>query len=108
MELIQQLEEWQRQLDGAPDATHADLDVARRLVKHGADALREIKRLRASIGAIHCRAALSPRTSALNAVLSECEHAIPELATLTPNDSFRATSAEGAKVAPGRDRKSVV
>lgn len=45
MELIQQLEEWQRQIDTRPPhATHADLDVAQRLVKHGIAALGEIAR----------------------------------------------------------------
>lgn len=60
MELIQQLEEWQRQLDEATDAAHADLDVAKRLVKHGADALREIKRLRAAESWIRAQAAKYP------------------------------------------------
>lgn len=45
MELIQQIEKWQRQADAArPDAA-ADMDVTRRLLKHGAEALAEIIRL---------------------------------------------------------------
>lgn len=46
MELIQQLEGWRQQLADSPDAEFADIDVARRLIDHGIEALQEAKRLR--------------------------------------------------------------
>lgn len=45
----------------------------------------EMERLRASIGAIHCRVAHGQQAGALRAVLDECEQAIPELVALLPN-----------------------
>ncbi len=48
MELIQQIEEWQRQADAAQPDAAADMDVTRRLLKHGAETLAEIKRLEQS------------------------------------------------------------
>lgn len=45
MEVIQQLEAWKAQLDAAPCAEYADVDVARRLVQHGIKALQRIREL---------------------------------------------------------------
>ena len=45
MEPIQQIKEWQRQADeAAPDAV-ADMDVTRRLLKHGAEAIAALRRM---------------------------------------------------------------
>lgn len=46
MEPLAQLEAWQGQIAAAPDATTADLDVAKRLVRHGIEAAQEIAELR--------------------------------------------------------------
>lgn len=47
MELMQQLETWNDQLARNPDATHADVDVAKRLLKHGIETLAQLERLAA-------------------------------------------------------------
>ncbi len=49
MELRQQLEAWQRQADAADKNATADMHTARRLLRHGLEALEEIKRLRAEL-----------------------------------------------------------
>jgi len=45
MELLQQLEAWQKQAESAAPDSSADLDVAKRLILHGIEALAEISRL---------------------------------------------------------------
>jgi len=50
MEPLAQLEAWQEQIAAAPGATTADLDVAKRLVRHGIEAAREIAELRERLG----------------------------------------------------------
>ena len=42
MEPLAQLEAWQQQLDSCPDATGADLDVAKRLLRHGIETARKL------------------------------------------------------------------
>lgn len=46
MEPLAQLEAWQGQIAEAPGATTADLDVAKRLVRHGIESAQEIAELR--------------------------------------------------------------
>lgn len=46
MELRQQLENWEIQAAEASDDDRADMEVAKRLLKHGIEALAEIERLR--------------------------------------------------------------
>lgn len=46
MELLQQLKAWQEQAGSAPSESHADMDVAKRLLRHGIEALTEISLLR--------------------------------------------------------------
>jgi len=46
MELRQQLEKWQRQAADADEGSAVDMDVAKRLLKHGIEALDEIGRMR--------------------------------------------------------------
>ena len=48
MENLAQLEAWQEQSDAHPNARRADIDVARRLLRHGIDAVKEIEKLRLS------------------------------------------------------------
>ena len=52
MEPMQQLEAWSKQIAENPDATYADVDVAKRLLKHGVEALTELKRLRETLQGI--------------------------------------------------------
>lgn len=52
MEPMPQLETWKKQLADNPDAEYADVDVARRLVKHGIEAMAEVKRLRETLQGI--------------------------------------------------------
>jgi len=52
MEPMQQLEAWNKQIAENPDATHADVDVAKRLLKHGIEALEELTRLRETLKGI--------------------------------------------------------
>ncbi len=46
----------------------------------------ELAKIRASIAAIHCRLTHGPKVtdSTVFSIVSECEHAIPELAALNP------------------------
>lgn len=46
MEPIQQLKKWQQQIADFPDVRQADIDVTKRLLRHGMQALEEIERLR--------------------------------------------------------------
>jgi len=48
METLAQLEAWQKQSDANPGARGADIDVARRLIRHGISAAKEIIKLRQS------------------------------------------------------------
>ena len=48
VENLAQLEAWQEQSDADPNARRADIDVARRLLRHGIDAVKAIKTLDAS------------------------------------------------------------
>ena len=52
MEPMPQLEAWNRQLADNPNAEAADVDVAKRLLKHGIEALEELKRLRETLQGI--------------------------------------------------------
>jgi len=52
MEPIQQLEAWNKQVEDNPFADTADLDVAKRLLKHGIEASKELQRLRETLQGI--------------------------------------------------------
>ena len=52
MEPMPQLEAWNQQLVDNPNAEAADVDVAKRLLKHGIEALEELKRLRETLQGI--------------------------------------------------------
>lgn len=52
MEPMPQLEAWNQQLADNPNAEAADVDVAKRLLKHGIEALEELKRLRETLQGI--------------------------------------------------------
>lgn len=49
MELIQQLEKWKAQTARAKKDSSADMDVAKRLLNHGIEALGEIEKLRGEV-----------------------------------------------------------
>jgi hypothetical protein len=49
MELRQQLEKWSEQVSDVGTDAAADMDVAKRLLKHGIEALNEIERLRGAL-----------------------------------------------------------
>ena len=49
MEPLAQLEAWQQQITTNPDASAADLDVAKRLVRHGIEAAQEVAKLRKAL-----------------------------------------------------------
>ncbi len=49
MELRQQLEKWREQVAVSGKDAVADMDVAKRLLKHGIEALAEIERLREAL-----------------------------------------------------------
>lgn len=49
MELIQQLEKWKAQVALAKKDSSADMDVAKRLLNHGIEALGEIEKLRGEV-----------------------------------------------------------
>lgn len=42
METLAQLEAWAQQIEAMPDATTADLDVAKRLLRHGIEAAKKL------------------------------------------------------------------
>lgn len=52
MEPMQQLEAWIKQVADNPDALYANVDVARRLLKHGMEALKEVALLRETLQGI--------------------------------------------------------
>ena len=52
MEPMPQLEAWSQQLADNPNAKAADVDVAKRLLEHGIEALEELKRLRETLQGI--------------------------------------------------------
>ena len=49
MEPLQQLEAWNKQVEDTPCADTANLDVAKRLLKHGIEASKELQRLRETL-----------------------------------------------------------
>jgi hypothetical protein len=61
MELIQQLERWQQQAAENPNASAADMDVAKRLIAHGIEATTEIKRLRQALDEMKWEIANAPK-----------------------------------------------
>jgi len=49
MELMPQLEKWKGQVAEASEGAAADMDVAKRLLKHGIEAMEEISKLRGEV-----------------------------------------------------------